>query len=455
MPAAWLPNSGLIREHHDYGIWCTDAPPIYHVAAMLTSIAAVCADTARLVVDNHPYPLHVWSMLIGDSTSDRKTTASRLAISRIESISTERVQRIYGSPEGILQSLVIHPCITLYVPEGGAFFAQREASYWKHARDIFMDLYDYTTVFERRLVKETIKVKNPRISILAACAFPLLERYTRDTDWLGGFLARFLLIAGRPLPFKQRMRTDPKVEAGIEQQINNIFKKPWGNMAMTTGARRVLDDFSTEIHNEATLFPPGIAPSLNRLPETANRLAALYEIASHAASPPPSGVVLVKQESAACAAALCRASRDEALTRVGGLTEKSGVSRELSELETLIRRTGLGGMTRSELIRRLRIHARDLDKLLHTLSEAELIEYVVARSGNAGRPTTRFVHAEAKADVQRIQQQAQQTVQAAWVDLSGAEPPCLDNLPAFNGVPLGVAHNGDDDDDDDGGRDWN
>lgn len=453
MPA-WLPKSGLIREHHDYGIQCTDAPPIYHVAAMLTSIASVCADTARLVVDNHPYPLHVWSMLVGRSTSDRKTTASRMAISRIENITQERVRRIYGSPEGILQSLVVHPCITLYVPEGGAFFAQREASYWKHARDIFMDLYDYTTVFERRLVKETLKVNNPRISILAACAYPLLERYTRDTDWLGGFLARFLLIAGEPLPFKRRPSSDPNIEAGIERQITNIFQKDWGNMAMTTGARRVLDDFAAEIHRDGNMFPVGIGPSLNRLPETAHRLAALYEIASHAASPPPSGAVLVKTESATCAAALCRASRDDALVRISGLTEKAGVSRELADLETLIRRSGLGGLTRTELLRRLRIHARDLDKLLHTLSEAELVEYIVGRN-TRGRTATRYVHVEAKADIERLKQPvAPQASTSSWIDLSGTSAPQIDSLPEFTGVKPWVAY-GSDEDDDDGGRDWN
>lgn len=445
MPA-WLPHKGLLREHYEYGVWATDAPPIYHVASMVTAMASVCADSARLVIDHHPFPLHVWSMLVGNSTSDRKTTSTRLAISRVERAIASRVQRIYGSPEGIMQSLVTNPCIVLYVPEGGAFFAQREAGYWKHARDIFMDLYDYTEVFERRLVKDTFRVEDPRISILAACAFPLLQRYTRDTDWLGGFLARFLMIGGEPQPYKDRVRSDPKIEARIEGLITNVFDHDWGTMGCTTAARRTLDDFGREIHDGIDSFAAGLAPSLNRLPEMANRLAGLYEISIHADSP-PKGITLVTADAAEAAVALCRASRDDALARLEELTTPSGFSRDMVRAENLIRRTGIAGINRTQLVRAMHMRAGQLNEILDTLFQSELVEFRSVPSGG-GRPITKYIHVEARSDALRAATAAQRNPQAvpAWVDLSGDEEPDIGSLPAFSRVPPGATFCDDDDD---------
>jgi hypothetical protein len=444
MPA-WLPDKGLLREHYEYGVWATDAPPVYHIASMATAMASVCADSARLVVDHHPFPLHVWSMLVGKSTSDRKTTSTRLAVSRVERAISSRVQRIYGSPEGIMQSLVTNPCIVLYVPEGGAFFAQREAGYWKHARDIFMDLYDYTEVFERRLVKDTFRIENPRISILAACAYPLLQRYTRDTDWLGGFLARFLMVSGERQPFKDRIRSDPKIEARIEGLITNVFDHDWGTMGCTTAARRVLDSFGREIHDGIDSYAPGLAPSLNRLPEMANRLSGLYEIAAHADSP-PSGVLLVTADAAEGAVALCRASRDDALAQLGELTAAPGISRDLARVESIIRRAGIAGITRQNLIRAHRVKAQQLDELVGTLAQAALVECRAVST--RGRPSQKLVHVEARNDTLRAAANVQRNPSAsvAWIDLSGEQDPDIGSLPAFEGAPPGATLCDDDDD---------
>jgi hypothetical protein len=438
MPA-WLPDQGLLRLHHDYGTWATDAPPIFHVAAMLPSLAAVCADKARLVIDNQPFPLHVWSMLVGRSTADRKTTATRLASQRIDRGvgNRSRIQGIHGSPEGLLQGLVLQPCICLYIPEGGAFFAQREASYWKHAREMIMDLYDDTDVFERKLVKDTIRVRDPRISILAACALPLLRRYTRDTDWLGGFLARFLMIAGDPLPHKKRPRRDPHVEAQIETMVNNVYLANWGTMGVTSGARTVLDDFSTEIHEGLKNYPDGLGPSLNRLAETSNRLAGLYEIARQADKPPAAGqTVLVTTESAQAAVALCRASRDVGLADVAEMTVEAGFSRDLTRIEGLIRRAGLGGVARTTLLRATRFRARDLDVILNTLLESDLLSYSIARTDKPGRTAQKFVHVEAADDTKKLAMSALKAPGApiAYVDFRTGLVN-IDALPAITKPP--------------------
>jgi hypothetical protein len=459
----WLPDSGLLREHHDYGIWATDAPPIYHVASMLTAMASVCADNALLIIKDKPYPLHIWTMLVGRSTQDRKTTSGQLAISRVESKVEGRVKQVYGSPEGLLQDLATNvksACATLYIPEGQSFFEQQSAGYWRHARGMFMELYDYRKKpFERKLVREVVRLNNPRVSILAACARPILEHHTREADWLGGFLARFLMISGDPLPLLLSPRSSATSEARIEQLIMNIMRTGWGNLGCTSGALRIFEDFTREIHVDMDSFPPGIHPSLGRLPEMAKRFAGLYEISAQATNPPPKGTVtLVTPQSAEHAVALCRASREDALVSLSELATAPGHSRDVARVAIKIRRAGIGGLTRSEIGRAQRdIRSRDLDDILRRLLDEYEVQMSIRRSTGAGRPSTIYVHNQSTADAKKLAAQMARTPKAggAWVPLDPSLGTVdISSLPAFDGPDPGVAYDPDEPDGSDGSG-WN
>ena len=442
MPA-WLPKSGLLREHFDYCIWATDAPGIFHVASMLTTIAAAVADTASLIVAGDPHPLNIWTMLVGRSSADRKTTATRLAVSRLEHVCNERVQRIYGSPEGFISNLEQEPCALLYIPEGQAFFEQREASYWRHAKGIFMDLYDYTETFRRQLAKTEIEVKNPRLSLLSACAQPLLDYHTKPTDWLGGFLPRFLMVMGTPREFKPGTRANQSAEKRIEDMLYNVHNASWGNIACTSTAQQVLESFAYEIYGEIDAYPEGLHPSLHRLGETATRLSALYEISFHADDPPQGKITMVSAVAAQHAVALCRESRDIALMALAELSSGVGAARDLDRTEAVIRQYGLRGVSRSELLRLTKMKTRDFDSITDTLVERDAIGY--RQVATSGRPVTMYVHVEAQADAVRSSRNlAIDPEPTTWISVEGESDHVLDGLADVER-----------DDDDDGGTHWN
>lgn len=426
MPA-WLPKHGLLREHYDYCTWATDAPGIFHVASMLTTIASVAADTATLIIAGDLHPLNIWTMLVGKSSADRKTTATRLAVSRLEAVCGSRIQRIFGSPEGFISHLEDEPCTLLYIPEGQAFFEQREASYWRHAKGLFMDLYDYTPVFKRRLAKSELVVKDPRLSLLSACAQPLLDYHTKPTDWLGGFLPRFLMIMGEKRPYQATTRANHQVERRLEELLYNVWNEKWGPIACSSAAQKVLSDFGYEINGEMDAYPEGLHPSLHRLCEAANRLAALYEISFHADDPPCGKITMVSATAAQHAVALCRESRDTALIALAELSSGVGVARELDRAEAFIRQRGLRGMARSELLRLTKMKARDLESITETLIEREAIGFRKVITG--GRPVARYVHVEAKADAVRSSRNlAIDPEPTTWICVEGEADHVLDGL---------------------------
>lgn len=58
----------------------------------------------------------------------------------------------------------------------------------------------------RTLAKNKVIVaRNPRLSIMAACSIPLLEKHTLPEDWSGGFMGRWLILYGR----MERFDADP------------------------------------------------------------------------------------------------------------------------------------------------------------------------------------------------------------------------------------------------------
>lgn len=399
-PSIWLPKTGLIREHHDYGIWATDAPPIYHVAALLPAIGALVADDAILMIDDTPYPLNVWTMLVGRSTQDRKTTAASMAIRYVQRLYEHRVFSPYGSPEGILRTLVEAPCACLYAPEGGNLFDQLNASYWRHARGMFMQLYDYNEKYTRKLSNEVMTIENPRLSMLVACAKSILAHSTIESDWHGGLMARFLMVSGAPLSFQTKYRRSERVEQRLTDLARNIYKTQWGPMLATTGACQVFDKFSYDVHIAIDKYPEIVQPAIARLPDMAKRIAALYTLALHAENPPPVGhVTLVDSESASHAVALCAVSCEETLLKTGaeiGGRTLIGTAR----LENIVREAGVHGIARSELLRRTGLTAAQMTQAVAILeSEGTISAMRQGRREGPGRPKTIYVHASAEADV--------------------------------------------------------
>lgn len=427
MPA-WLPTKGLVRLHYEYGTYCTDAPPVFHVASILTTISAVCADTGLLMHRDAVHPLNIWTMIVGRSSVDRKTTAVRLAVDRLANVAAERILDIAGSPEGFLQGLKEEPCALLHVPEGAAFFEQTKANYWSHAKGLFMDLYDYKLLYRRRLARETLEIENPRLAILCACAAPLLDHYSKLVDWLGGFLPRFLMIMGDKTDDSVSLRGDPGRQSAIQDQIFNIFNHQWGQISCSLQAGTVLEQFNVEIMNDLGGCPENLHPALVRLPETALRLSALYEIAAHAAQP-PQGTLQVSLDSAHCAVALCRESRDQALLRLAEMAE-SPAARELTRIETLIRLSGVPGMTRKQLVRRSKLRKRDLDQLIETLVDGELITVRKGATPQRGPAPSIYTHTSAQDDaVRSSRNQIIDPEPTAWIPVEGPGEAILNGLP--------------------------
>jgi hypothetical protein len=141
-------------------------------------------------------------MLAGDSSVARKSTSVGLSKRLLKDVDDQRVGPRDYTVEGLLKWMQekdpgtkkTRNKVTLFAEEFGADLARMEAYAGTMATD-FCALYDGESFEKVRAKSGTLRVERPRVNLFAACAYPLLKRYVRPRDWMGGFLMRFMFVA--------------------------------------------------------------------------------------------------------------------------------------------------------------------------------------------------------------------------------------------------------------------
>jgi len=278
-----IPSSGFVRHFVHYATHCTDAPAIYHVAAAATAVSVAVSDTIHLVWDyqrdESKIPLNLWSLIVGRSSLDRKSTAVNLATDLIVSAFPHKIAPISGSMEGLIEFLVDQPCCIFLIPELSVLLDQMEASYWKQGKSLLMDLYDGRGTYTRKLRgQEPVIIRDPRICLLGASAISLLDQTTRATDWTGGFLARMLPVYAErrdwlPCRMSSEVMRDPLItELGDLSSLHRHTVKATGQ------ARALHARFSQHLDRLAQRSPAHLHGPICRLSDHVQRIAALYAI---------------------------------------------------------------------------------------------------------------------------------------------------------------------------------
>lgn len=276
---AALPPAGFLRQYCAYAARQTTAPLAYHIGVGLSLMAVTCPISygARYAVDQRP---NLFVMLAGRSGDDQKSTAIQIGREILFAARPELIGDQPGSWEGQIQSLSVQPRQLLIYPEMGKLLASTQRGYMEPYKAVLTDLADATPQ-QRVLAKKkageesTIRVDNPRLSLLGACSLPFLERHTEAVDWTGGFLGRFFLI------FAARERVDPwpyGSDAGQAELVAWIAEHAAADTAgwclgPTSSARVTWNNWFRDVH--ARQLPELVAGARTRAPVMALKVALL------------------------------------------------------------------------------------------------------------------------------------------------------------------------------------
>lgn len=216
----------------------TDAPYSYGEATGLAILSTIALGRRTLDYGQDGIKPNLFMMLVGESSVSRKSTCVNLASSFIEQVDDQRIGPRDYTVEGLLRWMREKDPATnkgrskvgLFAEEFGGDLARMEAYGTTTAAD-FCALYDGKSFTKVRSAAAPIQIDKPRITLFAACAYPMLERYLRPRDWFSGYLMRFLYVM--PLGVRPKTTTAPPF--------------PRAEFTMATAALKILrDDLSSK-----------------------------------------------------------------------------------------------------------------------------------------------------------------------------------------------------------------
>ena len=274
--AAWaVPPQGWVRDYVEHAILQTTSPLGYHLATALAVLATTCpldygmryAGTMRA---------NFYSLLVGRSGEDQKSTALGIGRDVLFAAAPALIGEHPGSWEGLVDSLSRQPSQVLVYSEFGKFLSQARKGYFEPLKALITDLWDATPQQRAKANGNAIRVDNPRLSIMAACSLPYLERHTEAHDWSGGFMGRWAVIYAR------RERTDPD-PVGDPSRIPMLAQGLVARAGITNAApclgldyqaKQMWDEWYYEV--ERRPFPETISGAKTRAPTIARKVALLY-----------------------------------------------------------------------------------------------------------------------------------------------------------------------------------
>lgn len=191
-------RNGFVERYTSWATTCTDSPSQYHIAGALTILSSLLCPHLRLDTSFGAFRPNLWFMILAGTTITRKSTSMRLAVRLLEEVHNDPILATDGTPEGIISelsdrdgksSLFFRDEIT------GLIEAMTRKDYLAGMLEVLTKLYDGEKE-KRTLRRQTIEVKDPNLVILSGGIKNKMAEIL-DAKHIGsGFLPRFLVVSG-------------------------------------------------------------------------------------------------------------------------------------------------------------------------------------------------------------------------------------------------------------------
>jgi hypothetical protein len=216
----------LIDEYREWATSATDAVPEYHDLCFFVMLSAIIATSVMLPLKNENRVPNLWGMVLGNSTTARKTTSMRMSLNLLNELDPEIIVATEGTPEGIMKGLAARPhkaSIFFRDEVSGLFAHMNKREYGQGSMEAFAHLYDYHKFDKKVLSKETITLQEASFIFLAGGVTDRVFREISDQYITSGFIPRFLVVIGEV--DKTRLKDEgPPVEEDMTKR-NQILDK--------------------------------------------------------------------------------------------------------------------------------------------------------------------------------------------------------------------------------------
>jgi hypothetical protein len=267
----------FLLDYKEYATEITDAPENYHDYMGLALVGIILGNKCFFPYgDTRIYP-NIWLILLGDSSSSRKTTAINIGKRILSEVNPELIYPNEFSQEKIQGLLEKRPCGCFFFSEFVSLMGLLSRDYLAGTKGFLADLYDSPFIYKRETEKKSIRIENPSISIISATNQSWFTEKMKESDIIGGFIPRFIIIM--PDPKKKNLSIPP--EADLTKRHNLVkqlldFEKISGSFVIKPDARAYFDSW----YNKICSLPGNskIQPFIHRLQTYTLKFAIILNV---------------------------------------------------------------------------------------------------------------------------------------------------------------------------------
>lgn len=386
-------ESSFIEEYVEWGKTVSDAAWQYHQAGAFIILSSILSGCVSLPTSFGTINPNLWFMILADTTLTRKSTAMDMAVDMLTLVNRESILATDSSIEGLLTALSTRPGTpSLFLRDEFTGFIEQMArrEYYSGMLETFTKLYDGK--FMRRVLrKETIEVADPIFILFAGGIKSKMTELLSYEHVSSGFLPRFVIITAeadvskiRPLgPPTETTSTGKQALIKRLLQIQTHYIRDEGEadanslrMPKKWNAELTPDAWGRYNKIESTMMQDGIesglpelmTPTMDRLAKSGLKAAILI-----AASDKLKDKVVVEEEHLVRAFYYVEQWREHVLYLVNNLGS-TGAERQIQRAFAFIKQRP--GTPRSELMKQLKLDARQAASLFSTLEQRALIKTV-------------------------------------------------------------------------------
>jgi hypothetical protein len=385
-----------------YASRCTDAAFEYHEAAALTLMAAA-TPTVRARLAQYPGGLgtNFYGLVIGDSTTSRKSTSKDLARDLLYRVLPSSLCSDAFSPEGFVEQLASRPrqSTCLFVDEFSELLSKlHHAPHMAGMKGLLLTVYGGGSYSYRKHSKRTKagekivdedQIVDPHLSVLG-CTTPAIFESLTEADVLSGLLPRFAIVMPTAKPAR---RPFFESDDDLENARNHLARwvgrlHAWATSQSTPrvvrfefGVLSLLDEqFFVALEQAGTAQTDTGRAMLSRLSAMALKLSML--LAAGRADTPDQVDLGVTLDDATAAMTIARRWQGYALAFAARIGE-SNFERKLQRVLTVVRQHR--SVPRHVVAKLAHCDKKTLDSIRDTLVDRGQIVVPVVKA-DRGRP---------------------------------------------------------------------
>lgn len=364
-----IPESGFLHDYYNYAVDLTEAPPLYHLFVGMSLVSAVLGRNVKFPFGASTIYPNLWIVLLAQSSLYKKSTAISIGRAILRDVDEDIVLPNEFSSELLVTMLSKSPSGIFCWSEFAGPLASFNRKYMAGTKEMLTDLYDCPPIYKRKLKSDEQIIKDACISILTASAMEWLRAQVRETDVMSGFLARFIFV---PASERADLKPIPPIPNKDEREhlIESLLKigQIERTMELSKEARFMHDtwyrqsDKGMQQEDDIEL----LSPFYTRLNTYLLKFAMIYQVADNDSS-------LISPENLHKAILLVDRLKSDVKKMLINDIVLNARDLKLKKVELIIRKKG--AVSRTDLIRKSRTYKRELDEIIDTLCECNLIAH--------------------------------------------------------------------------------